>query len=533
MDTEPQPMKTPGPVSTARVRERAAARLAEFRELRSRGALCSAVTERFAAEASDALIGAWAAQTYLEDAVTLMAEIATLDEPCSADPGQRPPFPPFVERLSDSFDPALCDLYERAFVQMIAMARRLPAGAKLDAALNHFGLHHEEDLLRRKAALGTRGPWREKKHHHEVRKALVLSRVTLGADVAITSIVIQKARRLFPDAECILLAPAKAAELFGGDVSLAIRPVSYHSGGTLLERLASWLDLLDAVRAEIGDLPAHEYVVLDPDSRYLQLGLLPVLRDESRYFFFESRRAGSGGSANLSRLTNEWMNDMFGGPFGGNDTFSPRLALRKQDTDSGVQLWRRLGEGGASHVVAMSFGVGGNIEKRLTDSFEERVVARLIADGATIVLDQGAGEEEAERAQRIAESVRSRADSVATLSAGSPDSLSRSPLHCKLLTWHGGIGAWAGVIAASDAYIGYDSAGQHLAAALGIPAIDIFMPSASPRFRQRWQPGGGTRALVPDGSADSSQPDAFLEKVLAAHRDIRSNAGGIRNTTGR
>ena len=59
-----------------------------------------------------------------------------------------------------------------------------------------------------------------------------------------------------------------------------------------------------------------------------------------------------------------------------------------------------------------------------------------------------------------------------------------------LLTWQGGIGRFAALIAESTAYIGYDSAGQHIAAALGVPTIDIFTGFTSPRMPERWSPHG-------------------------------------------
>ena len=521
----------PQPSITARIYGesalRSAARLKEFRELRARGALCTEVTSRFESEATRLLVDEYLGTgEYLADAVTVVAEIATLDVPCLSQPGQRAPFPALVEQLSDSFDPRLCDLYDRAFVQMIAIVRRLPAGAKLDAALNEFGLRTEEALLSRKAGLRRRAAWREVEEHHRVRKVLVLSRVTLGADVAVTSVVLQRAQSLFPMARRVLLAPAKTRELFGGDASLDFRAVPYASEGTLIERLASWLDIVKAVEEEIRDLQPHEFVLLDPDSRLLQLGLLPALQDESRYFFFESRRAGSSGSQTLSRLTSEWLNETFGGI----EVCLPRISLRQADRRFATNIVRRLRSGGAKWIVTMSFGVGGNMDKRLTDAFEEQLIARLVEDSSTIVLDQGAGDEERERAGRMMDLMRKRGGTVVEISAetGASGEGSIAPLRCSMLTWQGGIGTWSGLIEASDEYIGYDSAGQHIAAALGVPTVDIFTSSAAPLFQQRWHPTGeGIVRIVAAGDGANGRPSwqSALEEVLRAHLEIRSTRG--------
>ena len=57
-----------------------------------------------------------------------------------------------------------------------------------------------------------------------------------------------------------------------------------------------------------------------------------------------------------------------------------------------------------------------------------------------------------------------------------------------ILTWQGGIGSLAGLIAASDQYVGYDSSGQHIAAALDIPGLTYFNSTNPTTFAQRWAP---------------------------------------------
>ena len=98
---------------------------------------------------------------------------------------------------------------------MITFCRQLPSAKELDAALRRFGLESERDLLERKARLRKREPMLNSDGQRKVRKVLVLSRVTLGAEVAVTSVVLQKAKRIFPRAERVLLASPKLRQLFG------------------------------------------------------------------------------------------------------------------------------------------------------------------------------------------------------------------------------------------------------------------------------------------------------------------------------
>ena len=55
----------------------------------------------------------------------------------------------------------------------------------------------------------------------------VLSRVTLGADVAVTSVLLDAAKRRFPHAEIVFVGPRKNYELFAAD------PRIHHAAGRL------------------------------------------------------------------------------------------------------------------------------------------------------------------------------------------------------------------------------------------------------------------------------------------------------------
>lgn len=507
---------------TALAAEREAAlRLAEFRKLRARGALCAEATEQLATEAAQAFLAHFRHhEKYLADAITLLAEIATLEEPCLAEPGQRATFPLLVEQLSDSFDPAYCRLYDRAFAQMITHCRRLPAANQLDAELRRFGLDSEADLLARKTRLSRRPSPDDAVGRSHVRKVLVLSRITLGADVAITSLVLQKTKQVFPQAERVLIGLPKARQLFGGDDSLRFRDVPYDSNGTLLERLQSWLPVLKTVEEEIRGLRSNEYVLMDPDSRLLQLGLLPALTDESRYFFLESRRYGELGEGCVGEITLRWLN----GLFGNEESLFPSVWLREEDKNWGRQICRRLLENGSNYLVAISFGVGGNPLKRLSDRFEKQLLRHLLDEGCTVILDKGLGEDEIGCANRLVEQVRGSGRRVVELNEADREAMPDQEADCcRMLTWQGGIGPFSSLIAQSDEYIGYDSAGQHIAAALGVPVVDIYTDTTTPIFRERWRPFGPSMvkvALALDQEAQTATSN--ISQAIALHSQIRA-----------
>lgn len=360
--------------------------------------------------------------------------------------GSRQFFRTVVEALSDSFEPRLCDVYARL------MAAILPAHAE---GLSAAGLLTRYQRIRRPRRCDV-----------EPVRVVVLSRVTLGADASITSVILDAAKRRFPGAPIELAGSRKAWELFAADPRIGHLPVEYPRSGDLAGRLVSWRHL----RAELS---RPGTLVLDPDSRLTQLGMLPVCPDEN-YFFFESRSYGGDGPESLTELARQWV----------------RQTL---DVEPG---WPYVASGagpdpGRLPVVAMSLGIGENPAKRIGDPFEQRLCQALIARGARLFLDKGAGGEETERVEQL---------------------LARFGNHAS--SWQGAFAPFASAISRCSLYVGYDSAGQHVAAAWGVPLVTVFAGFPSERMFQRWQPSGrGPKAVV---RVDNPDPDAVLAQTLAA-----------------
>ncbi len=337
-----------------------------------------------------------------------------VEDPCAA-----ALFGIFVEGLADRFEPALCDAYARLFSQAIERA---------SGAVDAFSLIARYERVRR--------PRRILSKPHTI---FVLSRVTLGADVAVTSVLLAAAKRRFPHAKLVFLGPAKNYELFGADPHIHHVPVEYRRGG-LRARLGVWEQL-----KSILDKP--DSVVIDPDSRLTQLGLLPVCPEE-RYHLFESRLYGGDSASALPELAAAWAADTF--------------------DVKGSKPYVALGPAPArAPYIALSLGVGENPAKRLPDPFEERLLALLATRGMPLCIDSGAGGEEAERVARAVE----RSGVAATL-------------------WNGSFAGFARIISGASLYVGYDSAGQHVAAACGVPLISIFAGFPVERMFHRWRPAG-------------------------------------------
>jgi hypothetical protein len=270
----------------------------------------------------------------------------------------------------------------------------------------------------------------------------------------------------FPLAKIWFVGPRKNWALFAGNPRGERLAFDYPRGGTLAERISGWRRLASLFEASGG-------IVIDPDSRLTQLGLLPVC-PEDRYFFFESRAYGGASGASLTELTQQWCTEVFGA--------------------GEARPWVAPAARGVECDITVSFGVGENEEKRLGDEFERELLVRL--GPRRITLDVGASESEIGRARRAAEALP----------------------HVTL--YQGEYAPFAALIARSRLYIGYDSAGQHVAAAAGTPLVSIFTGYASERMFQRWRPVADGAAVI---RVDAEEPPAaVLARVLEA---LRTTAG--------
>jgi ADP-heptose:LPS heptosyltransferase len=452
---------------------------------------------------------------YFRDAVTLLCELASLDDPVLARIGVHGLFPLLVEPLGDAFTPEACAVYNQLFAQVIQHCRKQPAAAAVDRELRHFGLVTQADLLTRASRI--REPRRfDIERVRQVKKAFVLSRVTLGADVAVTSVALAALKTVFPTAELRLVANAKTLQLFAGDPRIRLCGIEYPRGGGLIERLMSWQHIVEVLRQEIVGLDPTEYVIVDPDSRLTQLGLLPLVADERHYRFFESRSYKATGLQKLGALTAHWLQQVFGMA----EVVYPYCAPSPPDVAAAKRLVTTLRMHATGPIVSINLGIGANPAKRLPDPFEFRLLTRCLAAGATIILDKGADPEEMARIDALVAMLGREGFQALALDERS-DVVSPPPQvgGASLVTWQGSIGRFAALIAESTAYIGYDSAGQHIAAALGVPTIDIFTGFTSPRMPERWSPQGPgpIHVLVLDAKETypSAQLDAIVDEVLA------------------
>ncbi len=416
--------------------------------------------------------------------IQLLCEMATsADDEAMARAASAALFGIVVESLCDDFEELQTKAYNRLMSQILTYCRAQPGGEALDSYMNQFGLRGFDDLYRRAEKL------RQSSCNYRdlpagPSKILFLSRVTLGADVAITSVLVQRFARLFPDAEIVIIGSAKVHGLFAGNPRVRLCEVNYVQKGGLMERLQSWFQVLQTVDAESRAVREGPMLLVDPDSRLSQLGVLPLM-DDRHYLFFNSRGSlAYDPRMSVSEMANHWFNQVTGT----RDFCYPALWLEEGIRDAARRYVEALRHGGCRRVVSMNLGVGGNSRKRIDGLFEQEAVLGLLGEpGTVLLLDRGFGDEELARTGTLLDAARRGGYPVFDVPFSQLDGAQTG---AGLVGVQAGIAEAAALIGVSHEYIGYDSACQHLAAAMDVTTYTIFAGSNNTRFVRRWRPFG-------------------------------------------
>ncbi|MGD2089851.1 MAG: glycosyltransferase family 9 protein [Candidatus Aminicenantes bacterium] len=470
------------------------------------------------------------------DELDVIIDSAVSPDAAKAQLGTHILFSDVIESLSDTFLLEDRKVLEKVLVHLISRLRLLPQAKEFHQQLRQWGLNNQLDLMTRIENI-----YEYKKFNPQslgtIKKVFIPSRVTLGADVLLNLLVIEKMKRRFPDAEIVFLGNQKnGAILKGNQATVRIHPLHYSRRGTLVNRFLNWLAVIQALEAETVQLgPGEDYIIINTDSRLLQSGVLPIIppaEENQRYFSWKPSVHGETwkGTSQAEDLR-QWLEAAFGREPPG-ETIYPGLHFLDEDRAFANKVYAMLNSATSSFVVSMSFGVGGNPEKRvrngseLVSQFELGLILKLLAHGATILLDKGFGIEECEQAAAIIRGVRERGIEVVEITGENPGLFdSAKSRNVRLIAFQGTINKFAALIHLSDCYIGYDSLGQHLAAALGRDVITIFAGYHSELFPERWRPlGRGFIRLIKAGYGpfNIEIQEGLAEEVLKVYQSIRS-----------
>jgi len=328
-------------------------------------------------------------------------------------------------------------------------------GGEVDRVLKRFGLPDGQAVNERyervRAADRFAAP-------AEVKRIAVLSRVTLGADIAVTSVLLQRLHTRYPQATITLVGDRRCAELLGD--APGVRPFvqAYPRHGGLAPRLASWMNISALMR----ELDPH--MVVSPDSRLDQLGSLPIC-DEARYALVETTFAG--GFSSMAERVNQRCDELFG-----------------RGDDASPRVWLAHPESLPRPAIAVKLQTGGQRNKSPGPDFEFSLLKGLLERYELLLVDVGVGSE-VRSATAMLEALGTE---VVLGSDNNP--WSRVPDGAGVLAWSGSIGGWARWTAACNRAISFDSVHGHLSRALGLETTVVFGGHPHPGFVTAWTPPG-------------------------------------------
>jgi ADP-heptose:LPS heptosyltransferase len=407
-----------------------------------------------------------------------------------------------IERLCDDFAPKQAQTYNTVMCDITTFVRNLSSGNSLDKALDNFRLLSRDALNERVESM--RLLPETPVSAPNLKKVIILSRVTIGADVAITSVISQRVAEKFPAASISIMGNPKLEQVFSEKSGVAIHNIAYARRGTLLQRFLAWLDLIREINLELEGLEPAQYLVLDPDSRLTQLGVLPVVLDASYRFFNSRGRDDYPSDGSMSHLTNIWLDRLFGKT---EFTYPTIWPLDSWFTTAAI-LRSRIISPTSPKLISINFGVGGNDSKRVPGDFETELILALLLDPEiSIVLDLGFGDEENLRTRDI---LRAVADQGYLTQSIQFDEAEKVANKCRVIGIESSISQVAAIIANCDEFIGYDSACQHIAAASGIRTFTVFAGSNNKKFIQRWRACGKniSETVIVDTSEASREIDS-------------------------
>ncbi len=385
-----------------------------------------------------------------------------------------------IEPLCDDFTRTGTEQAHLLLAGILSYLASTEQGRHLAEALDHSGLIDPARMLEHWRRGISPSGYPSQADLNRLEKILLPSRITSGADVAITSVLIERLSRALPGAEIVLVGPSHLAELFSGLSGVRHLSFTMPRQGTLMEKLLYWPALIMATTREIENSKPNRVLVLDPDSRLTQLGLLP-LATGIRYCQFPSQTLTEDDNhSSLSRLANLWLDGLLGEAPPAYPFTSPPITARH----AAASFCARLRRHGAHRLLLVNFGVGGDERKSLASEFEEELLLRLLEQEKTIIiLDTGCGSEEKSRADKLL----GRLNGVrgVGLNWQPPGS---APFVHGLLGLCASLGELAAICGEVDAYLGYDSCGQHLANAASTPAVTVFTGHPHRRFLDRWSP---------------------------------------------
>ncbi|GAG53458.1 unnamed protein product, partial [marine sediment metagenome] len=153
-----------------------------------------------------------------------------------------------IEKLCDDYQDFQFDIYSKVMTQIISKCRLHYKGEALNKNLNDKNIFNSFDLSNQ--AHEAHFKIYKFEQNNTARKIFILSRITLGADVAITSVIMQHMENKFPESEIVIIGPLKLKEIFEGKSNIKIRSLNYYKHEGLIGKINKWIEAADIIEEE-------------------------------------------------------------------------------------------------------------------------------------------------------------------------------------------------------------------------------------------------------------------------------------------
>lgn len=353
-------------------------------------------------------------------------------------------------------------------------------GIGLKKHLDGYGLNTEEQLNQRAQRLAQANQIRKIPDMEEVKKVFVFSRGAIGGDINLTSIVLQKERERMPSVPIVFMYGGRTENfegLFGDIGNIKFEEFKYNKKKNLAEQINDSVEVAEILKDKgyKKGIP-----VLDLSTHGLIHGMMPICNEEDYHYFPMIPLEGKSHGQQI----NEESNIVFDIQ---SNTYA-KVFINNEYSNKAEQLYNKFLPEKRNKAITINFGVGGDYTKAVSERFEQNIVLKLIKKGLPVILDGGFGEEETSRTNRLKEIVKKEGYTNYIINRDIAKIDSEKIAKANLMIHFGTIPSFASLIEKSSFYIGYDSMGQHLAAALKIPEAIVYASCEEKRFMEMWHP---------------------------------------------
>lgn len=406
-------------------------------------------------------------------------------------------FSNLIEWSNDQFIPHLRENSDRIMARVVWSSRLF--SPHISSHLRECGIQDDRALWERQQALA----FDESVIKKTPKCVGIFSRVTYGADILLTSIVIRHVIKRWPDVDVVVLGDRCIAGLFEGVKTVDVEDIKYPRRGLLVDRILSVLRIEQVLKEYEMDL------IINPDSRLDQLGLVPF-RCNIPMLLWHPTCPLNQTSGSLAVSIDKWLSRRLGTI----PSCRPGIFFSKIFQQCASQ-WKNIF---GPNTIAVKLHHGGKPSKGLPFEYEIKLLERLASCGWRILLSKGTGIREEMESNDLVHKLGWEYWDVQENDHGKSRLIRFGETNideCKLVRFYGSLPGWAAAVNGCGMALNYDSVGQHIAAALNVNSVVVFRDFPNERFIQAWTPP--SKAVVKvvrlDGDLDLSYVDHILDEI--------------------